>query len=66
MLYKVNLNGEESFMGKSRLASLFTFYMVKIFVNILKWKSLSVKEGEGGRGGYTNRQILLKNSKINC
>ena len=50
MLYKVNLNGEELFMGKSRLASLFTFYMVKIFDNILKWKSLSVKEGEGGRG----------------
>ena len=48
MLYSVNLNGEELFMGKNGLASLFTFYMVKKTDKILKWKSLSVKEREGG------------------
>ena len=44
----MNLNGEELFMGKNRLASLFTFYMVKKFGKMLKWKPLSVKKGEGG------------------
>ena len=49
MLYDVNLNREELFMTKKGLASVFTFYMVKTFGKILKWKSLSVKDG--WRGG---------------
>ena len=48
MLYGVKLNREEVFMAKKEEPSVFTFYMVKKFEEILKWKYLSVMEGVGG------------------
>ena len=48
MLYGVKLNREELIMAKKEGFSVFTFYMVKKFEKILKWKYLSVKEGGAG------------------
>ena len=62
MLDGVKLNREELLITKKGLI-VFTFYMVKKFEKILKWKYLSVKTGRGG--GYTSRHILLKNLKVN-
>ena len=42
MLYGIKLNEEEVFMAKK--GSVFTFYVVKKFDKIFKWKSVS-KEG---------------------
>ena len=47
MLYGVKLNREELFMAKKK--GLVILHFIKKIEKILKWKSLSVKEGGGGR-----------------
>ena len=64
MLYSVNLNREELFMAKNGLASLFTFYMVKKLTKFSNGNLCLLRRER--EEGYTSRQILLKNSKINC
>ena len=48
MLYGVKLNREELFMAKKK-GLVFLHFIKKKIEKILKWKSLSVKEGGGGK-----------------
>ena len=48
MLYGVKVKQGEIIYGKKEGLSVFTFYMVKKFETISKWKFLSVNEGGGG------------------
>ena len=64
MLYGVKLNREELIMAKKKGLVFLHFIWSK---NLKQFPNgnfcLLTREGEGG---YISRQILLKNSKVNC
>ena len=63
MLYGVKLKRKELFMAKKKGLVFYILYGQKISKNFEMKISLLRREEEGR---YISRQILLKNSKVNC